>query len=59
MEMERKRRTFTDKFKANPELHKKIGEVRTVRLDVTPTHFFQTVTIRNKYKKRADRSVAP
>ncbi|VGO19506.1 IS66 family transposase [Pontiella sulfatireligans] len=47
-----------DEVKANPELYKKIGEVRTVRLDVTPTRFFQTVTIRNKYKKRADRSVA-
>jgi len=48
-----------DEVLANPELYKKIGEVRTVRLDVTPTRFFQTVTIRNKYKKRADRSVAP
>ena len=48
-----------DEVKANPELYKKIGEERTVRLDVTPTRFFQTVTIRNKYKKRADRSVAP
>ncbi len=48
-----------DEVLANPELYKKIGEVRTVRLDVTPTRFFQTITIRNKYKKRADRSVAP
>ncbi|MDF7827006.1 IS66 family transposase [Pontiellaceae bacterium B12227] len=48
-----------DEVLANPELYKKIAEVRTVKLDVTPTRFFQTVTIRNKYKKRDDRSVAP
>jgi transposase len=48
-----------DEVLANPELYKKIAEVRTVKLDVTPTRFFQTVTIRNKYKKRNDRSVAP
>ena len=45
-----------DEVKANPELYKKIGEVRTEQLDVTPTRFFRTVTIRNKYKKRNDRS---
>jgi transposase len=44
---------------ANPKLYKKIGEIRTEQLDVTPTRFFRTVTIRNKYKKRDDRSVAP
>ena len=48
-----------DEVKANPELYKKIGEVRTEKLDVTPTRFFRTVTIRNKFKKRDDRSVAP
>lgn len=48
-----------DEVKANPELYKKIAEVRTEKLDVTPTRFFRTVTIRNKYKKRDDRSVAP
>lgn len=48
-----------DEVKANPELYKKIGEVRTEQLDVTPTRFFRTVTIRNKYKKRSDRSMAP
>jgi transposase len=48
-----------DEVKANPELYKKIGEVRTEQLDVTPTRFFRTVTIRNKYKKRDDRSIAP
>jgi transposase len=44
---------------ANPELYKKIGEERTEKLDVTPTQFIKIVTIRNKYKKRDDRSVAP
>jgi len=48
-----------DEVKANPELYKKIGEVRTEQLDVTPTRFFRIVTIRNKYKKRNDRSMAP
>ena len=48
-----------DEVKANPELYKKIGEVRTEKLDVTPTRFFKIVTVRNKYKKRNDRSVAP
>ena len=48
-----------DEVKANPELYKKIGEVRTEKLDVTPTRFFKIVTVRNKYKKRDDRSVAP
>jgi len=48
-----------DEVKANPELYKKIGEVRSEKLDVTPTQFIKIVTIRNKYKKRDDRSVAP
>jgi len=48
-----------DEVKANPQLYKKIGEVRTEKLDVTPTRFFKIVTVRNKYKKRNDRSVAP
>ena len=48
-----------DEVKANPQLYKKIGEVRTEKLDVTPTRFFKIVTVRNKYKKRDDRCVAP
>ncbi|VGO18940.1 hypothetical protein SCARR_00993 [Pontiella sulfatireligans] len=48
-----------DEVLAHPELYKKIAEVRTEKLDVTPTHFFRTVIIRNKYKKRDDRSIAP
>ena len=48
-----------DEVKANPELYKKIGEVRSEKFDVTPTCFVKIVTIRNKYKKRDDRSVAP
>ena len=35
-----------DEVLANPELYKKIGEMRTVKLDVTPTRFFQTITVR-------------
>jgi transposase len=48
-----------DEVLENPELWEKIGEERSEQLDVTPTRFFRTVTIRNKYKKIADRSVAP
>jgi transposase len=48
-----------DEVMENPELWEKIGEERSEQLDVTPTRFFKTVTIRNKYKKIADRSVAP
>jgi len=48
-----------DEVKENPELWEKIGEERSEQLDVTPTRFFRTVTIRNKYKRIADRSVAP
>ncbi len=48
-----------DEVIANPELYKKIGEERMEQLDITPTQFIKTVTIRNKYKKRDDRSVAP
>ncbi|VGO21489.1 hypothetical protein SCARR_03563 [Pontiella sulfatireligans] len=48
-----------DEVLAHPELYKKIAEVRTEKLDVTPTRFFRTVIIRNKYKKRDDRSIAP
>lgn len=48
-----------DEVIANPDLYKKIGEVRTSKLDVTPMRFFQTITVRNKYKKLGDRSVAP
>jgi len=43
----------------NPELWEKIGEERSEPLDVTPTLFFKTITIRNKYKRIDDRSVAP
>jgi transposase len=48
-----------DEVMENPELWEKIGEERSEQLDVTPTRFFKTVTIRNKYKKIDDRSVAP
>ena len=48
-----------DEVKANPQLWKKIGEVRTEKFDITPTRFFRTVIIRNKYKKRDARPVAP
>ncbi|MCK5675879.1 MAG: transposase, partial [Verrucomicrobia bacterium] len=48
-----------DEVKANPELWVKIGEERTEQLDVVPTRFFKVVTIRPKYKKIDDRSVAP
>ncbi len=41
-----------DEVIANPELYKKIGEVRTVKLDVTPTRFFQTVTVRSTVRNR-------
>lgn len=48
-----------DEVMENPELWEKIGEERSEQLDVTPTRFFKTITIRNKYKKIDDRSVAP
>jgi len=48
-----------DEVKANPELWEKIGEERSEQLDVVPTRFFKVVTIRPKYKKIDDRSVAP
>ena len=48
-----------DEVKENPELWEKIGEERTEQLDVVPTRFFKLVTIRPKYKKIDDRSVAP
>ena len=48
-----------DEVIAHPELYKKIGEERLEQLDVTPTQFIKIVTIRNKYKKRDNRSVAP
>ena len=48
-----------DEVLENPELWEKIGEERTEQLDVTPTRFFKTITIRNKYKRIDDRSVAP
>ena len=48
-----------DEVLKNPELWEKIGEDRSAQLDVTPTRFFQTITIRNKYKRIGDRSVAP
>lgn len=48
-----------DEVIANPELYKKIGEERLEQLDITPTQFIKIVTIRNKYKKRDDRSIAP
>ncbi|VGO18784.1 IS66 family transposase [Pontiella sulfatireligans] len=48
-----------DEVIAHPELYKKIGEERLEQLDITPTQFIKIVTIRNKYKKRDDRSVAP
>ena len=48
-----------DEVLKNPELWVKIGEERTEQLDVVPTRFFKRVTIRPKYKKIKDRSVAP
>lgn len=48
-----------DEVKANPELWEKIGEERSEQLDVVPTRFFKIITIRPKYKKIDDRSVAP
>ncbi|RLB72664.1 MAG: IS66 family transposase [Deltaproteobacteria bacterium] len=48
-----------DEVKENPELWEKIGEERSEQLDVTPMRFFKIVTIRPKYKKIDDRSVAP
>ena len=48
-----------DEVLQNPELWEKIGEERSEQLDVTPTRFFKTITIRNKYKKINNRSVAP
>jgi len=48
-----------DEVLENPELWEKIGEERSEQLDVTPTRFFKTITIRNKYKRIDDRSVAP
>ncbi len=48
-----------DEVKANPELWEKIGEERSEQLDVVPTRFFKVITIRPKYKKIDDRSVAP
>ena len=48
-----------DEVMENPELWEKIGEERSEQLDVTPTRFFKTITIRNKYKRIDDRSVAP
>ncbi len=48
-----------DEVKKNPELWERIGEERTEQLDVVPTRFFKRVTIRPKYKKICDRSVAP
>ena len=48
-----------DEVKANPQLWERIGEERTEQLDVVPTRFFKVVTIRPKYRKIGDRSVAP
>lgn len=48
-----------DEVKANPELWEKIGEERSEQLDVVPTRFLKIITIRPKYKKIDDRSVAP
>ncbi len=48
-----------DEVLENPELWEKIGEERSEQLDVTPSRFFKTITIRNKYKRIDDRSVAP
>ena len=48
-----------DEVKAHPELWEKIGEERSEQLDVVPTRFFKIITIRPKYKKIDDRSVAP
>lgn len=48
-----------DEVMENPDLWEKIGEERSEQLDVTPTRFFKTITIRNKYKRIDDRSVAP
>jgi transposase len=48
-----------DEVKADPAAWKKIGEERIEQLDVTPTRFVRRITIRPKYKKRNDRSVAP
>ncbi len=48
-----------DEVLENPDEWEKIGEERLEQLDVTPTRFFKTVTIRNKYKRIDDRSVAP
>jgi len=48
-----------DEVTENPELWEKIDEERSEQLDVTPTRFFKTITIRNKYKRIDDRSAAP
>ena len=48
-----------DEVMENPELWEKIGEERSEQLGVTPTRFYKTITIRNKYKKIDNRSVAP
>jgi transposase len=48
-----------EEVKENPEQWEKIGEERSEQLDVIPTRFFKIITIRPKYKKIDDRSVAP
>ena len=48
-----------DEVKENPELWEKIGEERLEQLDVIPTRFVKIITIRPKYKKIDDRSLAP
>ena len=48
-----------DEVKAAPECYKKIGEETLEELDVTPTHYFPRIIVREKYVKIADREVPP
>ena len=48
-----------DEVKAAPECYKKIGEETLEELDVTPTHYFRRIIVREKYVKIADREVPP
>ena len=48
-----------DEVKAAPECYKKIGEETVEELDVTPTHYFRRIIVREKYVKIAEREMPP
>ena len=48
-----------EEVKANPERFEEIGEETSDELDVTPTQFKRVITVRKKFKAKADREQPP